>query len=246
MRNLVTNKIKKWCQSITSSHTLHTVQGLRDENRRLKYARLSASLFSIISAGLVFTDPQVVATLPNELSLAFVFFFLGSALILLILTIVSYFVECVLYMAEYFFKTVVNPALLPVALVAIFLKIIPVLQHDLPLAEGITWFFVIFLLIYSVSLILFMGNTKPLWILRLKVGTLMLIAFAVVTIIQMPISQITSILSSQELSRLVTQNEALRQDAIIFLCAAFVSLVAALIIEWTLRPRRTNKKSDNS
>ena len=132
-------------------------------------------------------------------------------------------------MAESFYDTIIRPALFPVVVMAIFLKILYLFPDNSSLGAGLAWFFIAFLVLYFVLLFLFMENTRRLWALRLKIGTLILIVFTLFSVIQ--------VYSSPQPSTdvVIKKNAIYLQNSIAFLVAAIVFLILALIVEYTRR-----------
>jgi len=214
---------KLW-QRIKESSSCQSISQLKDELDRLRYNYLLSDSFACFLAGLFFlklhTDPNIPGNI-HDLSLILSIFFYALALLIVFILLLSrlpQIKDLMFYMADWFHRIIVGPALLPGSLVIAFIEFMPTLIKT----ELNIWLIVTCFLgfLFLVALVIQLGIrwTKPLLVLRLKIGALMLIMFSLVNLYDLPVT-------NQELTL------SLLNQSKFYVIAAGISLFTALIIE---------------
>lgn len=237
MFSRIFDNLRNWCRSREEQLVQANIDERRNQINHLMSSVLLGSLFSIVAAGLVFSDTRVIKSIGDPLSQAFLWIFIGFAVILIILLLISRQWNYFIHAADWFYQSLVSPALFPIVFLSIILRIFSMYENKLEMAEPVTWIFMAFLLSYFVLLIFFMKHTKPLWALRSKVGTLLLIVFALASVIKIS-SNLEQFKDSSLIDTLIKSNALYQNDCIFFLIGALIFIVVALILDYLNRQHR--------
>jgi hypothetical protein len=236
-RQLVT-KIREWCQLKEKHATQTNIDHHGNQIYGLMLRVLLGSLFSVIAAGLVFTDSRLIKSLGDPISQACLWLLFSFATILIILLLMSRRWNYIVWAADWFYRRIVLFALFPIVFVSIILRILSVYENGLANADFITWFFMIFLVLYLILLTLFMEHTRPLWAQWLKTVSFLLMILALASAINISTS-LEQFKDTALIDILVNNNAAYRADCIIYLVGALIFIFIALILDyWNVHLRR--------